>query len=84
MLTVGKKTVSKTRDPWDFLVVQRLRICLSMQVVSLQSLVGKLRSHVPRDPTIPTLSVHTTTKELMHQNKDPMQQKQTIGVPMTH
>ena len=48
MLTAGKKTVGKTRDPWDFLVVQWLRICLSMQVVSLQSLVGKLRSHVPK------------------------------------
>ena len=33
---------------WDFLVVQQLRICLSVQRMWVRSLVQKLRSHLPR------------------------------------
>ena len=36
------------RGGWTSLVVQWLRICLSMQETRVQSLVWKLRSHMPR------------------------------------
>ena len=45
------------RGDWTSLVVQWLRICLSMQETRVQSLVWEIRSHVPQ-----IKNQHTTTK----------------------
>ena len=42
-------SVSKTDEVGTSLAVQWLRLCLPMQGVRVRSLVGELRSHMPRD-----------------------------------
>ena len=42
------KNTNLKRYKGTSLVVQQLRICLAMQEMGVQSLVGELRSHMPR------------------------------------
>ena len=74
--------------PGTFLVVQGLRIHITMQGIGVRSLVGELRSHMPWGNQVlaPQLeSQHATTTEFMdcgahapqqenpaHGNKEPM------------
>ena len=61
-----RKTCSTKGSQGTSLVVQRLTICLSRQKIQVQSLVGELRSHIPR---VGQLSPRAVTREPAGRNE---------------